>query len=93
MAAISSTQATLAALPPIYGEAIAVDAAGNAYVTGDTQSPNFPTANALYPDAIGGWISGHQVGDFCGRNSWFFIKRTVIIHVSRTHKRHTFPGE
>jgi hypothetical protein len=32
---------------------VAVDAAGNAFVTGFTDSSNFPTANALYP-AIGG---------------------------------------
>ena len=29
------------------GHGIAVDAAGNAYVTGDTSSTNFPTANPL----------------------------------------------
>jgi hypothetical protein len=35
------------------GNGIAVDAVGNAYVTGVTDSPNFPTANALQP-AFGG---------------------------------------
>ena len=35
------------------GIGIAVDASGNAYVTGQTTSPNFPTVNALQP-AIGG---------------------------------------
>ena len=36
-----------------HGYGIAVDGAGNAYVTGDTGSLDFPTANALYPN-IGG---------------------------------------
>jgi len=36
------------------GTAIAVDSAGNAYVTGWTQSSNFPTANAFQPAHGGG---------------------------------------
>ena len=32
-----------------------MDEAGNAYVTGDTGSLDFPTANALYPNFIRGW--------------------------------------
>ena len=38
------------------GDAVAVDGAGNAYVTGSTSSPNFPTANAVQP-AHGGNIT------------------------------------
>ena len=35
------------------GLGIAVDRAGDAYVTGGTQSSNFPTAHALYPTLKG----------------------------------------
>jgi hypothetical protein len=36
------------------GNSIAVDTAGNVYVTGTAQSSNFPTANALQPNRTGG---------------------------------------
>ena len=39
------------------GEAIAVDTAGNAYVTGQTSSTNFPTANALQSTSGGGYYN------------------------------------
>ena len=35
------------------GNGIALDSAGNAYVTGETESSDFPVANALYPDLNG----------------------------------------
>jgi hypothetical protein len=35
------------------GRGIAVDSLGNAYVTGNTRSPNFPVRNALYPNLKG----------------------------------------
>src|SRR5262249_25948411 len=35
------------------GKSIAVDSAGNAYVTGDTSSANFPTQNAWQPTYSG----------------------------------------
>src|SRR5260370_448289 len=38
------------------GAAIAVDSAGNAYVTGLTRSTNFPTVNALQPKFGGGLL-------------------------------------
>jgi hypothetical protein len=39
------------------GEGIAVDAAGNAYVTGVTSSPNFPTVNPLQSHYSGAFVS------------------------------------
>jgi hypothetical protein len=38
-----------------YGNDIAVDGAGNAYVTGWTGSSNFPIVNAFQPGYAGGW--------------------------------------
>jgi hypothetical protein len=38
-----------------YGTGIAVDASGNAYVTGSTDSTNFPTVNALQASNAGGY--------------------------------------
>jgi hypothetical protein len=42
-----------------YGHAIATDAAGSVYITGDTQSTNFPTKNPIQ-----GTLSGSLCGDF-----------------------------
>jgi hypothetical protein len=38
-----------------YGTAVAVDSAGDAYVTGVTASPDFPTKNPVQPDSGGGY--------------------------------------
>ena len=38
------------------GNGIAVDSSGNAYITGDTQSANFPTLNAIDPTFNGGFL-------------------------------------
>jgi hypothetical protein len=42
---------------PDTGTAVAVDAAGNAYITGQTDSTNFPTAHALQPTLAGDQFS------------------------------------
>src|SRR5262249_56131745 len=52
------------------GSAIAVDAAGNAYVTGVTSSLNFPTVNAVQPQYGGGW-SDHFVAKINASGSAF----------------------
>jgi len=41
-----------------YGTSIAVDSSGNAYITGYTTSPNFPTVNPLQPVYMGGGTDG-----------------------------------
>jgi uncharacterized protein (TIGR03437 family) len=47
-----------------YGRGIAVDSSGNAYVTGQTNSTDFPTANAFQPLFGGGVFFGDDfVGD------------------------------
>ena len=38
-----------------YGQGIAVDVSGNAYITGSTWSANFPTLNAVQPTSGGSW--------------------------------------
>jgi hypothetical protein len=38
-------------------QGLAVDAAGNAYVTGHTASTNFPTVNSLFPYKNGGFVA------------------------------------
>ncbi|TWU53164.1 Beta-propeller repeat protein [Candidatus Brocadiaceae bacterium B188] len=43
------------------GESIAVDSDGNAYITGDTKSSNFPTKNAMYDIFNRGFYEIHTV--------------------------------
>ena len=45
------------------GDGIAVDSAGNAYVTGNTASDNFPTVNPIQPTYGGGQTSDYFRGD------------------------------
>ena len=65
-----------------YGYGIAVDGSGNAYVTGETSSPNFPTQNP-YQGTIGGSYdafitklsssgSALSYSTFLGGNDWDF---------------------
>lgn len=45
------------------GTGIALDAAGNAYVTGRTQSADFPTVNAIQPVYSGGTLCAYDCSD------------------------------
>lgn len=45
------------------GYGIAVDSSGNAYVTGTTQSADFPTVNAIQPIYSGGTLCGYNCSD------------------------------
>ncbi len=49
---------------PDSGEAIAVDAAGNAYVTGDVRSSNFPTAPGAFDVTFNGGVGDAFVATF-----------------------------
>jgi hypothetical protein len=52
------------------GNGIAVDSAGNAYVTGETSSPNFPTVNPLQPTFGGGFADAFvaKIAEACVLN-------------------------
>lgn len=47
-------QSTIGTSSTIHGRIIAIDLEGNAYVTGDTASANFPVKNAFQPSLAGG---------------------------------------
>jgi hypothetical protein len=50
-----------------YGTAIAVDSSGSAYVTGYTNSANFPTTSGAYQTTCGGGCSGTTVDAFISK--------------------------
>jgi hypothetical protein len=50
-----------------YGTAIAVDSTGNAYVTGYTNSVNFPATSGAYQTTCGGGCSGTTVDAFVSK--------------------------
>jgi hypothetical protein len=47
-------QASISGSATVHGRIIAIDSSGNAYVTGDTASLDFPTKNAIQPEFGGG---------------------------------------
>jgi hypothetical protein len=59
------------------GQGIAVDAGGNAYVTGFTGSPNFPTANALQA-GFGGGFTGDAFVTKINASGTAFIYSTYL---------------
>jgi hypothetical protein len=65
---------------------IAVDAAGNAYVTGSTTSSNFPTTNA-FQTAAGGWYGNAFVTKIGGLGS---VLRVVSIALQTNNARVTW---
>jgi hypothetical protein len=49
---------------------LAVDAAGDVFLVGSTDSPNFPTTNALYPKILGHSYFSAQTGTFYNANAF-----------------------
>lgn len=49
---------------------LAVDNAGDVFLTGSTDSPDFPTNNALYPKILGHGYSGTRSGTFYNANAF-----------------------
>ena len=91
---------------PDFCSAIAVDAAGNAYVTGETHSPDFPTVNPLrgysgYTDAFVSKLnnsgtalvySTHLGGSYEDRPSGIAVDATGSAYVVGTTFSNDFPA-